>query len=96
MERTESRARAARCQPEVDPVSWTKNGPFLDGEAGGSDRRPEGRHPFRTCTGARVASLRCPILAQYDLYKDTQGNVFVKGNGGVGEAIPTGLKINRL
>src|SRR6202030_2814949 len=25
-------------------------------------RRPCGRHPFRTCLGARVASLRCPIL----------------------------------
>jgi hypothetical protein len=33
-------------------------------------------------------------IAQYDLYKDAQGNVFVKGKGGVGEAIPTGLKIN--
>jgi RHS repeat-associated protein len=33
-------------------------------------------------------------IAQYDLYKDAQGNVFVKGKGGVGESIPTGLKIN--
>jgi len=33
-------------------------------------------------------------ISQYDLYKDSQGNVFVKGKGGVGEAIPTGLKIN--
>jgi RHS repeat-associated protein len=33
-------------------------------------------------------------IAQYDLYKDAQGNVLVKAKGGVGEAIPTGLKIN--
>ncbi|MFO0508551.1 MAG: RHS repeat-associated core domain-containing protein, partial [bacterium] len=33
-------------------------------------------------------------ISQYDLYKDTQGNVLVKGKGGVGEAIPTGLKVN--
>ena len=29
-------------------------------------------------------------ISQYDLYKDAQGNVFVRGKGGVGEAIPTG------
>jgi hypothetical protein len=33
-------------------------------------------------------------IAEYDLYKDTQGNVFVKGKGGVGEVIQTGLEIN--
>ncbi|MFN7640740.1 MAG: polymorphic toxin type 33 domain-containing protein, partial [bacterium] len=33
-------------------------------------------------------------IFQYDLYKDTQGNVLVKGKGGVGEASPTGLKVN--
>jgi hypothetical protein len=32
-------------------------------------------------------------IAQYDLYKDAQGKVFVKAKGGVGEAIPTGLRI---
>jgi hypothetical protein len=32
-------------------------------------------------------------IAQYDLYKDAQGNVLVKAKGGVGEAIPTGLKV---
>ncbi len=33
-------------------------------------------------------------ISQYDLYKDSQGNVLVKGKGGVGEAQPTGLQIN--
>ena len=32
-------------------------------------------------------------IAQYDLYKDFQGKIFVKAKGGVGEAIPTGLRI---
>ena len=32
-------------------------------------------------------------IAQYDLYKDLQGNILVKGKGGIGEAIHTGLKI---
>src|ERR1022692_4864435 len=30
--------------------------------AGGPRGRPEDRHPFRAGVGARVASLRCPIL----------------------------------
>lgn len=33
-------------------------------------------------------------ISKYDLYKDSLGNIVVKGKGGVGEAIPTGLKLN--
>jgi hypothetical protein len=32
-------------------------------------------------------------VSRYDLYKDSEGNIFVKAKDGTGEAIPTGLKI---
>src|SRR5437899_952360 len=47
---------------EVDPIGWTKKRQSLDGVAGKPTGRPEGRHPFRTCIGARVPSLESPIL----------------------------------
>lgn len=50
-------------------------------------------------TGATAHQIKSEALgtnrniAQYDLYKDSEGNVLVKAKGGSGEAIPTGLKI---
>jgi RHS repeat-associated protein len=35
-------------------------------------------------------------ISQYDLYKDTSGNIYVTAKGGNGEAIPTGLNINHF
>jgi hypothetical protein len=32
-------------------------------------------------------------ISQYDLYKDTSGNIYVAAKGGIGEAIPTGLNV---
>jgi hypothetical protein len=34
--------------------------------------------------------------AQYDLYKDTSGNIFVKPKGGTGPGEPTGINVNDL
>ena len=34
--------------------------------------------------------------AQYDLYKDTSGNIYVKPKGGAGPGEPTGININDL
>jgi RHS repeat-associated protein len=69
---------------------------------GGQDRKlsPSEIRKLERTTGESAHQIKTEALgtnkkiAQYDLYKDSQGNVFVKGKGGVGEAIPTGLKIN--
>jgi hypothetical protein len=34
--------------------------------------------------------------AQYDLYKDTSGNIYVKPKGGTGPGEPTGINVNDL
>jgi hypothetical protein len=34
--------------------------------------------------------------AQYDLYKDASGNIYVKRKGGTGPGEPTGVNVNHL
>ena len=71
------------------------------GSGGAQDKKlsPSEIKKLENSTGESAHRIKTEALgtrydiAQYDLYKDAAGNVFVKAKGGVGEAIPTGLRI---
>jgi hypothetical protein len=86
------------CNGDADP----RSGAGGEGATGGAQDKilsPSEIRNLEARTGESAHQIKAEALgtnkkiAQYDLYKDMHGNVFVKGKGGVGEAIPTGLKV---
>jgi hypothetical protein len=92
-------AGAVFCNGNAGPGSGGGGGEST-GSAQDKKLSPSEIRKLEASTGESAHQIKTEALgtnksiAQYDLYKDAQGNVFVKGKGGVGEAIPTGLKIN--
>jgi hypothetical protein len=92
-------AGAVFCNGNAGPGSGGGGGEST-GSAQDKKLSPSEIRKLEASTGESAHQIKTEALgtnksiAQYGLYKDAQGNVFVKGKGGVGEAIPTGLKIN--
>ena len=85
------------CMSNSGPSSGDRGGP-----GGAQDKKLSASEvkKLEQTTGESAHQIKTEALgtnkniAQYDLYKDVHGNVFLKAKGGTGEAIPTGLKVN--